>query len=59
MLLNLLKHSKYFIIVIWLIIALCSSYNPTVIMPYKEISSSDVPKIGNSIQCSDPYTNIK
>ena len=59
MLLNLSKHRKYFIIVIWLIIALCSSYNPTVIMPYKEISSSDVQKIGNSIQCSDPYTNIK
>ena len=59
MLLNLLKHRKYFIIVIFLFIALCSSYDPTVIMPYKEMSSTDVQKIGNSIQCSDPYTNIK
>ena len=37
----------------------CSLYNPTVIMPYKEILFSDIDKIGNSLQCSDPYTNIK
>ena len=42
-----------------LFVTVCSSYDPTVIMPYKEIPSSDIDKIGNSVQCSDPYANIK
>ena len=42
-----------------LFVTICSSYDPTVIMPYREIPSSDIDKIGNSLQCSDPYANIK
>ena len=42
-----------------LFVTICSLYDLTVIMPYREIPSSDIDKIGDSIQCSDPYTNIK
>ena len=39
----------------------CSAYDPTVIMPYKEIlgSSSVINIIGNTIQCTDMRSNIK
>ena len=39
----------------------CHAYDPTVIMPYKEIlgSSSDINIIGNAIQCTDMRGNVK
>ena len=36
-----------------------SSYNPTIIMPYKVISSSELNIIGNTIQCNDTRFNVK
>ena len=39
----------------------CLAYDPTIIMPYKEIpgSSSDISIIGNTIQCTDARADIK
>ena len=41
--------------------AICRSYEPTVILPCKKIvgSSSDINKIGNTLQCSDMRQDIK
>ena len=37
----------------------CCSYDPTIIMPYKKISSSELNIIGNTINCNDTRLNIK
>ena len=37
----------------------CLSYDHTVVMPYKEISSSELYIIGNTIQCYETRVNIK
>ena len=49
-------------IVLIIIILFChtsSSYDPTIIMPYKKISSSELRTIGNTIQCNETRSNIK
>ena len=38
---------------------ICVSYDPTIIMPYKEISSSELNIIGNTIQCNETRFNVK
>ena len=37
----------------------CLSYDPTIIMSYKEISSSELNIIGNTVQCNKTRLNIK
>ena len=36
----------------------CLSYDSTIIMPYKEISSSELNIIENTIQCNETRVNI-
>ena len=59
MLPNILKYRKYFINIKFLFVTVSSSFDSTVIMPYKKIPPTDVAKIENFIQCSEAYINIK
>ena len=37
----------------------CSPYDPTIIMPYEKISSSELNTVGNTIQCNEVKHDIK
>ena len=48
-------------VILCIFLSVCQAYDPTVIMPYKEIlgSSSVINIIGNTIQCKELRSNIK
>ena len=54
-----LDRASIVLIIISLFCHPCSSYDPTIIMPYKKISSSELNTIGNTIQCNEMRHDIK
>ena len=50
---NALKCISVLVMVMTINLHYCSSYDPTIIMSYKAISSSELNIIGNTIQCNE------
>ena len=56
---NASKRTPVLVLVMTINLHYCLSYDPTVMMPYKEIPSSELNITGNTIQCNETRFNIK